>query len=91
MTAFHDLTEKERAFRALISGVEVYPGRIDVNPDYSAWAAKVRARWEREHILWFHGYHRGRAIWRPEKPPPDPDAEQTPRCKSRSSIGDDPR
>lgn len=78
MIEFDDLTERELAFRASI-GTE----------RYSRWAAKVRARWERENIVWFHGTHRGRAIWLPERPLPDPDEEQSPRCKSRSSIGDD--
>jgi hypothetical protein len=50
---------------------------------YAAWAAATVLAWERDHVVWFHGYRNGVAVWRPERPPPDPDPERTTRFAPR--------
>lgn len=41
---------------------------------FAAWAAEVRAQWQRERgVEWLHGYRHGREIWKGVPPPPDPD------------------
>lgn len=56
----------EEAFRQLLAD----PAR------YSAWAAKVRRRWELENVVWLQGFVNGKAVWGRERPlaPPDPEA-----------------
>ncbi|HEX5766811.1 MAG TPA: hypothetical protein VFX94_01135 [Burkholderiales bacterium] len=69
---FTDLTAKELAFRELIAGVEVRPGRVEINPTYSLECAAARLRWERANIVWFHGTNeKGDPVWSRERPGPE--------------------
>lgn len=36
---------------------------------YAAWATKVRADWERDNVLWMHGFRDGKAVWKQGRPP----------------------
>lgn len=58
---------------------------------YAVWAAGVRLEWELANVVWFHGYRNGKAVWRRNRPPRDPDPERSVRFASRASIGDDSR
>ena len=55
---------------------------------FAVWAADVRAQWEFDNVVWFHGYRNGKAVWLRARPPRDPDPERSPRFESRASIGD---
>ncbi len=61
---YHGLTAAELAFRELIAGIEVRPGRIEINPSYSLWCRAARARWEREHVEYQHDD----GTWHPDPP-----------------------
>lgn len=53
---------------------------LDEPQELAAWAAGVREQWEREHgVEWLQGYRDGVAVWRPRRPPPDP--ERTPQFR----------
>jgi hypothetical protein len=67
------LSDAELAFRRLVAD----------RAAYAAWAAAAVLAWERDHVVWFHGYRNGVAVWRPERPPPDPDPERTTRFAPR--------
>lgn len=59
----------ERAFAALLA-----------DPDaYRAWAADVRAQWERDRgVEWLHLRGPGQPpVWRSTRPPPDPERPAT--------------
>lgn len=60
------LSPAEQAFRDLLSRPAAY----------AAWANARRLEWERENVVWFHGFKDGAAIWRPERPAADPDPEK---------------
>jgi hypothetical protein len=53
------LSLKELEFRALLAD----------GPKYALWARRVREQWERDNIVWLHGYLDGVAVWKVEKPP----------------------
>ena len=57
-------SDRELAFRRMLQE----PAEL------AAWCAGVREQWEREHgVEWSHGYRDGVEVWRPRRPPPDPD------------------
>lgn len=76
-----DLSPAERNFLALVAD----------RAAFAAWAAAVVLAWEREHVVWFHGYRNGAAVWLRERPPPDPDPERSARFASSPSMRDAPR
>ncbi len=57
-------TDLEREFRELVEGIKTSSGRVEVNPVYSVWAAKVRAVWMREHVEYRHDD----GSWHPDPP-----------------------
>jgi hypothetical protein len=54
---------------------------------YAAHVDQVRRAWEAENVVWFHGYRNGKAVWKPERPPPDPvDADLPAEDRSSSRF-----
>lgn len=62
-----DLSPAELAFRQLLSRPA----------EYARWAAGVRLAWERQNVVWLHGYHNGQPVWRRERPPQAPEGERS--------------
>jgi hypothetical protein len=43
----------------------------------------VRLAWERENVVWLHGYEGGKPVWKSERPPPEkPDPRAPPPASS---------
>ena len=59
------LSPAERKFLELVSRPAAF----------AAWAREARLAWERDNVVWFHGFENGAAVWRRERPPADPDPE----------------
>lgn len=62
------LSEGDRDFRDLVSN----PAR---RAEYLAWSEGVRLAWERQNVVWLHGFKDGKPVWRRERPPPEPEDE----------------
>jgi hypothetical protein len=76
------LTPAELAFRQLIAGV-VVGDRVEIDPAFADWSARVRLAWERENILWLQGYANGKPVWGRDRPPPEkPDRRAPPPAGS---------
>lgn len=61
-----------RCLDARPSPAELEHWRLTANPRASAaYAREAREAWERDNVVWFHGFADGRAVWRAERPPPD--------------------
>lgn len=89
------LTEAELAFRHLIAG-EVVGERVEVRAEFHRWSESVRLAWERENVVWLHGYHDGKPVWRRERPPPEHSSAKdkpanVPRFQIEASLTLNPR
>lgn len=40
---------------------------------YAERASEAREAWERDNVVWFHGFADGRAVWKVERPPTERD------------------
>jgi hypothetical protein len=74
-----DLSPAEIAFRELLARPA----------SFAQWAAGVRRAWERENVLWFHGFSNGKPVWKVDRPPPDrSDVEAKDKAPQRFMVRD---